>query len=122
MAFNKRVKIKTILEQGLIGSEITLMGWVRTKRSNKNVSFIAMNDGSIITNYQVVADPNVISSIMGLFKPSFVSERKERRIKWFATVTSVGEAIIAEEAGADALVVQGSEAGGHRGNFCTDYA
>ena len=63
------------------------------------------------------ADPNVISSIMGLFKPSFVRELKERRIKWFATVTSVSEAIIAEEAGADALVVQGSEAGGHRGNF-----
>ena len=66
------------------------------------------------------ADPNVISSIMGLFKPSFVRELKERRIKWFATVTSVGEAIIAGEAGADALVVQGSEAGEHRGNFCTD--
>ena len=61
MAFNKRVKIKTILEQNFIGQEITLMGWVRTKRSNKNVSFIALNDGSIITNYQVVADPNLIS-------------------------------------------------------------
>ena len=61
MAFNKRVKIKTILEQDLIGQELTLMGWVRTKRSNKNVSFIALNDGSIITNYQVVADPNYIA-------------------------------------------------------------
>lgn len=61
MAFNNRVKIKTILELHPIGKEITLMGWVRTKRSNKNVSFIAMNDGSIITNYQVVADPTVIS-------------------------------------------------------------
>jgi asparaginyl-tRNA synthetase len=61
MAFNKRVKIKYILDQDLIGQEITLMGWVRTKRSNKNVSFIAVNDGSIITNYQVVADPNLIS-------------------------------------------------------------
>jgi asparaginyl-tRNA synthetase len=61
MAFNKRVKIKTILEQDLIGQELTLMGWVRTKRSNKNVSFIALNDGSIITNYQVVADPNIIA-------------------------------------------------------------
>jgi asparaginyl-tRNA synthetase len=61
MAFNKRVKIKTVLEQNLLGQEITLMGWVRTKRSNKNVSFIALNDGSIITNYQVVADPNLIS-------------------------------------------------------------
>lgn len=37
------------------------MGWVRTKRGNKNVSFIALNDGSTITNYQIVADPTVIS-------------------------------------------------------------
>ncbi|WBL41822.1 asparagine--tRNA ligase [Algoriphagus halophytocola] len=61
MAFNKRVKIKTILDTNPIGSEITLMGWVRTKRGNKNVSFIALNDGSIITNYQIVADPNLIA-------------------------------------------------------------
>lgn len=61
MAFNKRVKIKTILDTNPIGTEVTLMGWVRTKRGNKNVSFIALNDGSIITNYQVVADPNLIS-------------------------------------------------------------
>src|SRR5690606_2471495 len=31
------------------------------KRSNKNVSFIALNDGSTIHNYQIVADPNVIT-------------------------------------------------------------
>jgi asparaginyl-tRNA synthetase len=37
------------------------MGWVRTKRSNKNVSFIALNDGSSINNYQIVADPSLIS-------------------------------------------------------------
>ena len=61
MAFNKRVKIKTLLEQSPIGESVTIMGWVRTRRSNKNVSFIALNDGSIITNYQVVADPNQIS-------------------------------------------------------------
>lgn len=60
MAFNKRIKIKTLLETSPIGSEVTLMGWVRTKRGNKNVSFIALNDGSIITNYQVVADPSFI--------------------------------------------------------------
>jgi len=61
MAFNKRVKIKTILETAPIGAEVTLMGWIRTKRGNKNVAFIALNDGSIITNYQVVADPNLIT-------------------------------------------------------------
>ena len=41
-------------------------------------------------------------------------------IKWFATVTS-SEALKAEEVGADALVVQGAEAGGHRGNFFSDH-
>lgn len=60
MAFNKRVKIKALLAQSPIGESATLMGWVRTKRGNKNVSFIALNDGSTITNYQIVADPNLI--------------------------------------------------------------
>jgi len=61
MAFNKRVKIKHLLESGKVGEQVILMGWVRTKRSNKNVSFIALNDGSTINNYQIVANPNVIS-------------------------------------------------------------
>ncbi|WP_291782022.1 asparagine--tRNA ligase [Cecembia sp.] len=61
MAFNKRTKIKDLLEKEHTGKTITVMGWVRTKRSNKNVSFIALNDGSSIKNYQIVADPNEIS-------------------------------------------------------------
>lgn len=61
MAFNKRTKIKDLLEKEYTGKTITVMGWVRTKRSNKNVSFIALNDGSSIKNYQIVADPNEIS-------------------------------------------------------------
>jgi asparaginyl-tRNA synthetase len=61
MAFNKRIKISKLLENEHVGQDITIMGWVRTKRSNKNVSFIAVNDGSTIKNFQVVADPNVIS-------------------------------------------------------------
>lgn len=36
------------------------MGWVRTRRGNKNVSFIALNDGSTVQNYQIVADPKLI--------------------------------------------------------------
>ena len=67
------------------------------------------------------ARPNVISSIMGLYEPEFVKQMKWKGIKWFATVTSVTEALMAQQAGADALVVQGSEAGGHRGNFYSDY-
>jgi asparaginyl-tRNA synthetase len=40
----------------LIGKEINVKGWVRTKRGNKNVNFIALNDGSIIHNIQIVID------------------------------------------------------------------
>lgn len=60
MAFNKRIKIKLLTENVKLGEEVTLMGWVRTKRSNKNVSFIALNDGSTLHNYQVVAEPDII--------------------------------------------------------------
>lgn len=61
--------------------------------------------------------PKVISSIMGLYPTAFVSELKARGILWFANATTVAEAKAAEDAGADAIVAQGMEAGGHRGNF-----
>ncbi|MGH1575498.1 NAD(P)H-dependent flavin oxidoreductase (plasmid) [Methylobacterium sp. P31] len=63
------------------------------------------------------AGPPIISSIMGLYPAPFVAELKERGIAWFTTVTTVAEARDAARAGADAVVAQGSEAGGHRGNF-----
>lgn len=63
------------------------------------------------------AGPSVISSIMGVYPPAFVARMKARGIRWFATVTTVTEALEAETAGADAVVAQGMEAGGHRGAF-----
>jgi nitronate monooxygenase len=63
------------------------------------------------------AKPRVISSIMGLYAPDFVSEMKARGILWFATATTVDEARAAQAAGADAVIAQGMEAGGHRGSF-----
>ena len=66
--------------------------------------------------------PKVISSIMGLYPPAFVSELKTRRILWLATATTVAEARAAESAGADAIIAQGMEAGGHRGAFHADDA
>jgi len=59
----------------------------------------------------------VVSSIMGLYPPDFVARLKARGILWFANVTTVAEARAAEAAGADAIVAQGMEAGGHRGCF-----
>ena len=61
--------------------------------------------------------PTAVSSIMGVFPGAFVSRLKDRRIAWFATVTTVEEAKIARDAGADAIIAQGYEAGGHRGSF-----
>ena len=57
----RRTKIKKLLEQPSLGTEVTVKGWVRTHRGSKNVSFIALNDGSCLQNLQVVADPTRIS-------------------------------------------------------------
>ncbi len=59
----------------------------------------------------------VISSIMGVFEPAFVETMKARGVAWLATVTTVSEAKAAVAAGADAVIAQGAEAGGHRGAF-----
>lgn len=61
--------------------------------------------------------PAIVSSIMGVYPAEVVARFKERGIKWFATVTTVGEAQQALAAGADAIIAQGAEAGGHRGAF-----
>jgi nitronate monooxygenase len=69
----------------------------------------------------LVAAPRVVSSIMGL-PDKFVAELKARGIAWFACATTLAEARAAEAAGADAVVAQGFEAGGHRGAFDADAA
>ena len=38
------------------GQEVEVKGWVRTKRGNNNVNFIALNDGSTVTNLQIVVE------------------------------------------------------------------
>ena len=63
------------------------------------------------------AQPVAVSSIMGLYPPAFVAELKARSIVWFATATTVAGARAAEAAGADVIIAQGMEAGGHRGAF-----
>jgi len=56
MTLKSRSKIADLLKGGVVGAEVTAKGWVRTRRGNKNVAFIALNDGSTIHNIQVVAD------------------------------------------------------------------
>jgi nitronate monooxygenase len=70
----------------------------------------------------LAAGPAIVSSIMGLYPKAFVSRLKARGISWFATVSTVAEARAAEAAGADVIVAQGMEAGGHRGAFDAEQA
>jgi len=57
----KRTKIAELLKSGQVDVDVVAKGWVRTKRGNKHVSFIALNDGSSVNSIQVVADPSAIS-------------------------------------------------------------
>ncbi len=61
--------------------------------------------------------PATVSSIMGVYPPEVVARFKDKGIRWLANVTTVAEAREAVAAGADVIVAQGMEAGGHRGSF-----
>ena len=52
----KRTEIINALQLAGEGQLINVRGWVRSRRGNKNVSFIALNDGSTIKNIQIVVD------------------------------------------------------------------
>ncbi len=54
----KRSIIKDLLKEGAqyLNKEVNIKGWVRTRRGNKNIAFIALNDGSTIHNIQIVVD------------------------------------------------------------------
>ena len=61
--------------------------------------------------------PTAVSSVMGIYPPDIVARLKTKGVAWFATATTVAEAMLARDAGADAIIAQGFEAGGHRGSF-----
>ena len=52
----KRTRIVEAVKMTQYGETVNVKGWVRTKRGNKQVNFIALNDGSTINNIQIVAD------------------------------------------------------------------
>ncbi len=79
----RRTKIIEVIKSEEIGKEFLVKGWVRTRRGNKNVSFIALNDGSTIHNLQIVAEANLFNedllrritsgaslSVLGTLSPS----------------------------------------------------
>jgi nitronate monooxygenase len=78
---------------------------------------VALPDFAAQCEAMLDAGPPIISSIMGLYPHAFVARMKQKGIRWFANATTVAEAKAAESAGADVIVAQGMEAGGHRGAF-----
>jgi len=54
----KRSTVKELLAETDCNKEILLKGWVRTRRGNNQLAFIAVNDGTVIHSIQVVADLN----------------------------------------------------------------
>jgi nitronate monooxygenase len=65
----------------------------------------------------LAAKPRAVSSIMGLFPPDLSKASRHRVSAGLPLATTLSEALRAEEAGADAIIAQGFEAGGHRGAF-----
>ena len=79
MEQRKRIKIKGLLGSKEFGSQVNVKGWVRTKRGNKQIGFIALNDGSTIHNLQIVVDvPNFDDELL-------------KRITTGASISVVGE-------------------------------
>ena len=70
MEHTRRSKVCNLLKSKEYGEEVLVKGWVKTKRGNKQVNFIALNDGSIIHSIQVVAevanfDENILKQVTG---------------------------------------------------------
>ena len=57
----KRTKIVDIFNPELLDTDVCGKGWVRTRRGNKHVQFVALNDGSTIKNIQIVFDMSVFT-------------------------------------------------------------
>ena len=92
----QRLRIKELLRGELVGQSVCVKGWVRTKRGNKAVSFIALNDGSTIHNIQIVADNDK-------FEASLLS-----KITTGASLSIVGE-LAASQGKGQSLEIQASE-------------
>lgn len=92
-----------------------LDGWTGERRAE--AASFSKPDFEAQCDAVIAAAPPVVSSIMGLFDADRVARFRDARIRWWATVTTVSEAEAAAAAGADAIIAQGMEAGGHRGAF-----
>lgn len=85
----KRTEIKKLLSGENLGNDVIVKGWVRTKRGNKNVSFVAINDGSTIHNIQAVLENDKFQ------------ESELKRITTGSSIKVVGELVSSSGSGQD---------------------
>ena len=88
-----KFSVQNLIKLGNVDSVYTIFGWVRSKRGNKQITFLAVNDGSCFENIQVVSELekdlkniNTGSSvrITGKLKESKGSGQKYELIAWFS--------------------------------------
>ncbi len=58
MHYFERLKVKDALMSTVGQEDVIILGWVRTKRVSKNIAFIEVNDGSTLSNLQLVMEPD----------------------------------------------------------------
>ncbi|MBQ3576218.1 MAG: asparagine--tRNA ligase, partial [Coprobacter sp.] len=92
----KRIRIADLFTQKPIGEEVNVKGWVRTKRGNKQVAFIALNDGTTIKNIQIVVDL------------ATADEEQMKTITTGACLSVVGE-LVASQGGGQEIEIQCKE-------------
>lgn len=63
-----RTRVHEILKQGQVGKEYFLQGWIRTRRDSKDVSFVELNDGSSLSNLQIILQPSELPEYAGCEK------------------------------------------------------
>ena len=51
-----KFSVQNLINLGKIDSTYTIFGWIRSKRGNKQITFLAVNDGSCFENIQVVSE------------------------------------------------------------------
>ncbi|QGQ47793.1 NAD(P)H-dependent flavin oxidoreductase [Metabacillus sediminilitoris] len=97
----------------------TVLNPFRVKLMVKNPDETKKTPDDFEKQFQMVIEENVpvISTAFGILPPDKMKLAKTRGVKVVTMVTTVQEAIIAERAGADVIVAQGSDAGGHRSTF-----
>lgn len=92
----RRTKIVDILKKSEAGQDVLVKGWVRTRRDSKQVTFVAINDGSSIKNIQVVVDVD-----------KFEAEEL-KRISTGACVSILG-ALVESQGGGQRVEIQAKE-------------